>query len=122
MPIKDSIKRAAYHKKYMKGWYAKNKTKHQAMVARRHEKLIQLIKSKRKQCILCPENHPSCLDFHHRDPESKEIEMSRLGTQGWSMKRILAEIEKCDVMCANCHRKEHWKIKLLQAQVISDKF
>jgi hypothetical protein len=27
---------------------------------------------------------------------------------GWSIARVFEEIEKCEVLCANCHFKEHW--------------
>lgn len=114
MPIKDPLARAEYHKEYMKGWYAKNKTKHQAMVHRRHVRLGELVKSMRKECETCGETHPACLDFHHRDPREKEIDLAKVAIQGWSEKKIMAEIEKCAVLCSNCHRKEHWKIKRLQ--------
>lgn len=56
-------------------------------------------------CIRCGEKHPACLDFHHRDPSIKEGhigEFRRFGKQ-----RLLTEIAKCDVLCANCHRKHH---------------
>ena len=57
---------------------------------------------------LCGEDHPACLDFHHRNPDEKEAEVSTLvGTSG-SINRILKEIAKCDVVCSNCHRKKHW--------------
>jgi len=42
-------------------------------------------------------------DFHHRDPSTKDIPPHRLPHDaGW--KRLLLEIAKCDVLCANCHR------------------
>lgn len=64
-------------------------------------------KSKLK-CSKCPENHISCLDFHHKDPKNKEVSIADAIKFCWSIKRILKEIEKCDVLCSNCHRKEHF--------------
>jgi hypothetical protein len=50
-----------------------------------------------------------CLQFHHIDPGTKEIELSTAISRGWSKKRILAEVAKCIVLCANCHLKHHWR-------------
>lgn len=55
-------------------------------------------------CIYCGETELMCLDFHHRDPEQKEFGISRGVLRG---KDLLKEIAKCDVVCANCHRKLH---------------
>lgn len=60
------------------------------------------------KCQRCPENHPAVLQFHHRDPAAKEINLAESIHRGWSKERILREIEKCDVLCANCHLKHHW--------------
>lgn len=46
------------------------------------------------------------LDFHHRDPTKKEIKIAQLNK---SIKVILEELLKCDVLCANCHRELHAK-------------
>ena len=59
------------------------------------------------KCERCPESHHSCLDFHHEDPNEKEITISRAIASRWSKDRIIKEIEKCSVLCANCHRKLH---------------
>lgn len=59
------------------------------------------------QCSRCPENHPACLDFHHEDPAGKDFSMGDAIRKRISKTAILAEIEKCIVLCANCHRKEH---------------
>lgn len=56
-------------------------------------------------CMRCGERHPACLDFHHRDPKQKTFNIKQM--KSYSMKRIKAEIEKCDILCANCHRKLH---------------
>ena len=60
------------------------------------------------KCNRCPENHPSTLDFHHLDPEEKENSISNMIRGGKSKEEILEKIAKCEVLCSNCHRKEHW--------------
>lgn len=55
-------------------------------------------------CVDCGERELAVLDFDHRDRAEKELAVGRLKTTGtWS--RILREIAKCDVRCANCHRR-----------------
>lgn len=56
-------------------------------------------------CLLCSENEPYCLVFHHLDPAIKDKPISAAINRTWSRNRILAEIEKCVCLCANCHRK-----------------
>ena len=68
-------------------------------------------------CKNCGENHVACLDFHHKNPEEKDIELSLVVHQGWSKKRILNEIEKCDVLCSNCHRKLHAEIRMSKQKI-----
>lgn len=53
----------------------------------------------------CGEAHPPCLDFHHRDPDTKIECVATLVANGRSRAIVMAEIAKCDLMCANCHRK-----------------
>jgi len=57
-------------------------------------------------CKFCPENDPRCLDFHHRDPKVKKYKIASLPC---SFEKLREEIEKCDVVCANCHRRKTWK-------------
>ena len=84
-----TTKRAAY----MKAWRARNRETRE--------------KAKAGGCIRCGEKHIACLDFHHRDPTEKDLEVANLST---SRARLLTEIAKCDVLCANCHRKLHWEL------------
>jgi len=59
------------------------------------------------KCSVCGESHPACIEFHHRDPKKKDMAVSRMFMSG-SRRKILEEIEKCDILCANCHRKVHY--------------
>lgn len=66
-------------------------------------------------CIVCGESDPIVLEFDHRDPSEKESNVSEL--LKFSANKVKQEIEKCDVMCANCHRRKTaeqfgtWKTK-----------
>lgn len=84
---------------YNKAWCQKNKR-----IVRR---LIQFIR--RRGCARCPENRAPCLDFHHRDPTDKVRDVSTLFQKGRTPDVVWAEIQKCDLICANCHRVEHAK-------------
>ncbi len=68
-------------------------------------------------CLVCDEARPACLVFHHKDPAKKVFEMAHCRDRGF--KDILAEIEKCDVLCANCHLDLHSTLKVLGAKGMS---
>jgi hypothetical protein len=61
-------------------------------------------------CRECEEIDPRCLDFHHIDPESKTRAIGEMITYGYGRDSLRAEIEKCVVLCANCHRSEHGEV------------
>lgn len=59
---------------------------------------------KAQPCADCGESYPPyVMDFDHRDPSTKEMEIGGRWHLAWS--RLEAEIAKCDVVCANCHRE-----------------
>jgi hypothetical protein len=94
-----------------KKYYTDNKEIHIKNITARKNKVIQENKARvhriksRARCHFCTETDPVCLDFHHL--YDKKFEVSRaLGTgYGWGV--IREEIEKCVIVCANCHRKLH---------------
>lgn len=99
---------------YDRAWYAKqseSKKKQivQVKTERRRRIRRQLNEFKKTlKCSRCPENDFACLDFHHTD-DNKEISVGDAQMFGWSFERLMKEIEKCVVLCANCHRKHHYK-------------
>lgn len=50
--------------------------------------------------------HPRALHFHHIDPSEKEIGLAKAANSGYSKERMQKEIDKCILLCANCHSVE----------------
>lgn len=90
-------------------WYHRNKDEVARRVEGRRRATRQwLVEYKSHlRCARCPETDPACLDFHHRDGNEKEISVACALSAGWTINRLIAEIDKCEVLCANCHRKHH---------------
>jgi len=78
-----------------------------AVTRRRKEIRLKAIKHLGGRCIKCGyDKYPEVLEFHHKNPSQKEFGLSRQGhCRSW--KRVCQEIEKCDLLCANCHREVH---------------
>ena len=112
MPQKDPEKQKQYNKEYHKKYYQKNKKKKIAQAKRSNQmarkRNVELVSSykKEKGCSICNENRPWCLDLHHLKDKKKSI--SKMANKGWGWKTILKEIEKCQVLCRNCHANLHY--------------
>ena len=72
-------------------------------------------------CVSCDEDDPACLDFHHTDTDRKEMTVSSMISYGYSKERLLGEIGKCEILCANCHRKRHHTIPDRPRREVSNK-
>src|SRR5262249_50063896 len=99
---------------YERAWYARNRKHALAKVKARKKAVLAWFRSYKQTlaCIRCGENDPVTLDFHHRDPTKKDLLPSRACYGNWRIKRIKEEISKCDVLCANCHRKLHRDLRI----------
>ena len=64
------------------------------------------------KCLKCGEHRHWVLDFHHREPSQKENTVSTM-LRTSSRQKILEEIEKCDILCSNCHRDLHYQERLM---------
>lgn len=70
-------------------------------------KMLHDYKADSDGCRHCGELDPACLDFHHREDEEKEMAVNKMVPYGYSRADIKAELEKCNLLCANCHWKTH---------------
>jgi hypothetical protein len=94
-------------------WHYRNREHNTQRTLDRRDRLRAAVyEYKRDHCVChrCGEGDPACLEFHHRDPDEKVRTVSELITYGNSLETVCEEIEKCDVLCANCHRREHYTV------------
>lgn len=86
---------------------SRNKNKHNGLSAI-YQEVLQNIKVKNGCCVCgIKETIPALYDFHHIDKESKLFAISSI-TNKHSLEEIVKELNKCAVLCANCHRKTHY--------------
>lgn len=57
-------------------------------------------------CVQCDESDPEVLEFDHLEEGSKFKNVSVLSCSAYSLRTLVAEINKCQVLCANCHRRK----------------
>jgi len=106
-----------YQQKYQNEWYKKQspeyKQRQKELKQARAERNRQYIANKRSEpCTCCGEIHPQeIMEFHHTDG-SPEARVGHL--YGNSLKRLQEEIDKCVVICPNCHTKIHKDLLVLR--------
>lgn len=70
---------------------------------------LDAIAYKGGKCELCGYNkYVGAMDFHHIDPNKKYFTISNYHTYSWE--RIQNELDKCIILCRNCHAEVHWKM------------
>jgi hypothetical protein len=122
-----NVRRAYYcrdcSRQYVKDHYKNNKRYYLSKAKKRNilarKAVFEYIGSYLSQhaCVDCGEDDILVLEFDHRDRNEKTSEISKMIRQRISMKRVAEEISKCDVRCANCHRRKSqkesgsWKLK-----------
>ena len=98
-------------KQHQKKWYRNHKSHHIENVAQYRKELKIQVRNfvweylKNHPCVDCGEDDPVVLEFDHRSGEEKRMEVSKLINGGYSVDKVKDEISKCDVRCANCHRR-----------------
>lgn len=93
-----------------RAWYETHKEQHKKntrrisreVSARYREMLAEYLL--RHPCVDCGETNLQCLEFDHRDASTKVADVATLLRDRAAWARIEAEMQKCDVRCANCHR------------------
>lgn len=99
------------NKNNLKQHYQDNKT-YYSLKNKKNKGLIRnYINSKKIKCNYCIETHIACLEFHHLNKKNKAINISEIQVRMWAIKKIDQELNKCIVICSNCHRKLHYEEK-----------
>jgi len=83
------------------------------------EKRLKAISLLGGKCVHCGfDKYSGALDFHHVDASTKDVAFG--SWRNWSWGRIVKELEKCILLCKNCHAMEHHRLRLLGNQEHSD--
>lgn len=95
-------------RKYRRDYYARNRQRHidnqkAKNVERRAANVAAMNEAKDRPCADCRVKYPPyVMQFDHVGDDKLE-EVSSLVWRAATLKRVLAEIAKCEVVCANCH-------------------
>jgi predicted HNH restriction endonuclease len=81
-----------------------------AVKARRRKVRAMAVAYKGGQCELCGYDRSiDVFEFHHRDGSQKDFGISEKGyARSWA--RVRSELDKCQLLCSNCHRETHAKL------------
>lgn len=72
------------------------------------DRKILLINKKGNKCCRCLYNkNLAALCFHHIDPSTKKIKLDSRSLENYSIELIYDELEKCQLLCSNCHLEVH---------------
>lgn len=90
----------------------------QAVIKRRKQLRARACEYKGGKCQLCGYNRSmEALEFHHLDPQKKDFGISSSGiTRSWE--KVGKEIDKCILVCANCHRELHAGVTQLPEETL----
>lgn len=108
MPYKDPIKKKVNHNRYMREiWYPKNKEKHIEYINNIKRKISLFILNYKKNGVCCDcgikgNKYPQIMDFDHLGDKEFNISEFKNHTSGFN--KVKWEIQKCELVCANCHR------------------
>ena len=91
-----------------------------AVDKRRTELKFKAFQYKGAVCEMCGfKGLPACFDFHHLDPTTKTFAISNdPHTRSWD--RVREEIDKCQLLCANCHRKVEFEKTMFAKTFIAE--
>lgn len=111
--IKLNVDNAYVRKKDGKKYMNYCKKCHNARLAKNvREFKLRCVEHKGGKCEFC--GYKKCiaaLEFHHIDPSEKEFLIARAPKKGFS-DIVKLELDKCLLLCSNCHREEHYRINL----------
>jgi hypothetical protein len=89
-------------------WHYRNREQNARQTLERRDRIRRWLRIHKSSlgCRRCGEADGCCLDFHHVG-DQKEDAINKLVRDGYSVAAIRTEMDRCVVLCANCHRKQH---------------
>lgn len=100
------------------GTWRCRKCRREAVQKRREKLKLLAIEYKGGKCEICGyDSCPDALEFHHVNPSEKEFGISKNGNTR-SFESIKKELDKCILVCSNCHREIHYNLRTKETNKI----
>lgn len=104
-PVKSKLASSRHYEANKPAYIARAKAHNKASREAAREFVVNYLRN--NPCVDCGEDDIVVLEFDHRDPAAKEFAIGyAIRSHSFGLKRIIKEIGKCDVRCANCHRRK----------------
>ena len=96
--------------------YCKKCTNNQTIDRQRNLK-IKAVNYKGGSCVRCGyDKYYGALEFHHLDPSKKDFNLGNCRLT--SFEKVKAELDKCILVCSNCHREIHHELKQKERETL----
>ena len=89
------------------GYYSRCKECHLSFIKAKRDEKQKLIDGLKTECVICGEDRYWVLDFHHKDQTKKDFTIANAVSKNYGKDKIIKEVNKCIVVCSNCHRHIH---------------
>ena len=98
-----SVRSREHYQRHSASYLRRAKTNNKRVRIENRHRLHEFLAAQR--CLDCGTADFAVLEFDHRDPSVKVADVSTLVRKVCAWSRVQAEIDRCDVVCANCHRR-----------------
>lgn len=106
----DDCRREYLHKIRTTEEYRKQRNKRRKLnLLKKKQRMVDYLGGR---CVVCGyDKCLSALTFHHKNPKEKKLELGYIKDNNWE--RVKKELDKCDLVCFNCHMEIHNKLNNL---------
>ena len=110
MGYKDKNKQKEYQQKHHQRTKKKKRKQQNQLKDKRQHFVLEDMQRRGGKCAKCGFSDIRALDWHHPDPNEKVNSISEMVRDRVSMDKLQAELDKCELICANCHRIEEQRL------------
>ena len=110
MGYKDKNKQKEYQQKHHQRTKKKKRKQQNQLKDKRQHLVLEEMQRRGGKCAKCGFSDIRALDWHHLDPNEKVNSISEMVRDRVSMDKLQAELDKCELICANCHRIEEQRL------------
>ena len=110
MGYKDKNKQKEYQQKHHQRTKKKKRKQQNQLKDKRQHFVLEEMQRRGGKCAKCGFSDIRALDWHHLDPNEKVNSISEMVRDRVSMDKLQAELDKCELICANCHRIEEQRL------------